>query len=271
MEALLAQQTVMMQLMMQHMKDLSTVLAAAKAVTQGGATAQSGDAELEALRKLPYVPHVAGNPFPTRPAPLEIDMPQMYDLDNDKTYDALTKRTNSSLHYEQLALAPSLSYMHDAIAYSESTMDWLMAEKEPPSYEELGERIYTAHTFKGVFALLSNRYIMIQLRASVESDAAVHGGAEPLRAKLAFIEEKVYAGTDKLVTDSVLTKWLKELDNTKVKAVMSTHAKASAKLSTFRDRKGGKCKGSAGSGYGSEGGGRGTGKGGRGSGLGRGA
>ncbi|KAK3280995.1 hypothetical protein CYMTET_11190 [Cymbomonas tetramitiformis] len=106
--------------------------------------------------------------------------------------------------------------MHDAIAYSESTMDWLMDEKEPPSFEELGKRIYTAHnTFKGVFALLSNQYTMIQLRASMESDATVHGGAEALRAKLAFIEEKAYAGTDKIVTDTVLTKWLKEFDNTK--------------------------------------------------------
>ncbi|KAK3287031.1 hypothetical protein CYMTET_5441 [Cymbomonas tetramitiformis] len=181
-------------------------------------------------------------------------MPQMYDLYNDQAYDALTKRTNSSMRYEQLVLAPSLSCMHDAIAYSESTMDWLMDEKEPPSFEELGKRIYTAHnTFKGVFALLSNQYTMIQLRASMESDATVHGGAEALRAKLAFIEEKAYAGTDKIVTDTVLTKWLKEFDNTKAKAVMNMHAKASAKISTFRDRQGGKGKGGAGSGSGSEG------------------
>eukprot|EP00854_Cymbomonas_tetramitiformis_P015972 gene15972-biopygen16470 len=54
----------------------------------------------------------------------------------------------------------------------------------PPNFEELGERAYTAHnTFKGGFALLSNRYTMIQLRASIESDATVHGGAEALRAK----------------------------------------------------------------------------------------
>eukprot|EP00854_Cymbomonas_tetramitiformis_P008530 gene8530-biopygen8654 len=36
---------------------------------------------------------------------------------------------------------------------------------------------------------------MLQLRASMESDATSHGGAEALRAKLAFIEEKVYAGS----------------------------------------------------------------------------
>ncbi|KAK3232554.1 hypothetical protein CYMTET_57091 [Cymbomonas tetramitiformis] len=193
-------------------------------------------------------------------------MPQMYDLYNDKTYDALSKRTNSSMRYEQLVLAPALSYMHDAIAFSEVTLDWCQDKKDAPSVEELSERVYTAHnTFKGAFALLSNRYTMIQLRASMESDATSHGGAEALRAKLAFIEEKVYAGSDGLVSDSVLTKWLKEFDTTKAKAVMQTHAKASAKVSTFRDRQGGKGKGAAGEG------GRGNGKGGKGSGLGRGA
>ncbi|KAK3257507.1 hypothetical protein CYMTET_33408 [Cymbomonas tetramitiformis] len=90
-------------------------------------------------------------------------------------------------------------------------MDWLMDEKERPTFEEVGERVYTAHiTFKGVFALLSDWYTMIQLKASMESDVSVHGGADALRAKLASIEEKVYSGTDGLVTDSVLTKWLKE-------------------------------------------------------------
>eukprot|EP00854_Cymbomonas_tetramitiformis_P014170 gene14170-biopygen14608 len=77
------------------------------------------------------------------------------------------------------------------------TMDWLMDEKERPTFEEVGERVYTAHiTFKGVFALLSDWYTMIQLKASMESDVSVHGGADALRAKLASIEEKVYSGTD---------------------------------------------------------------------------
>ncbi|KAK3256298.1 hypothetical protein CYMTET_34561 [Cymbomonas tetramitiformis] len=102
---------------------------------------------------------------------------------------------------------------------------------------------------------------MLQLKASMESDATSHGGAEALRAKLAFIEEKVYAGSDGLVSDSVLTKWLKEFDTTKAKAVMNTHAKASAKVSTFRDRQGGKGKGAAGGGAGKGEGGRGSGKG----------
>ncbi|KAK3255451.1 hypothetical protein CYMTET_35363 [Cymbomonas tetramitiformis] len=122
-------------------------------------------------------------------------------------------------------------------------MDWLQNEKEPPTFEDVGERVFTAHnTFKGAFALLSNHYTMIQLRASTESDATAHGGADALRAKLALIEEEVHAGSDGLVTDSVLTKWLKEFDTTKAKAVMQTHAKASAKVSTSRDLQGGKAK-----------------------------
>ncbi|KAK3246580.1 hypothetical protein CYMTET_43889 [Cymbomonas tetramitiformis] len=264
MEVLLEQQGEMMKLMMKQMETLAARVevaeeAAAKAASQDGGSAQSGDAELEVLKKLPYVPHVEGNPFPARPATLETDMPQMYDLYNDKTYDALSKRTNSSMRYEQLVLAPALSYMHDAIAFSEVTLDWCQDEKEPPTVEELSERVFAAHnTFKGVFSLLSNRYTMLQLRASMESDATSHGGAEALRAKLAFIEEKVYAGSDGLVSNSVLTKWLKEFDTTKAKAVMNTHAKASAKVSTFRDRQAGKGKG-AGKGEGGRGSGKGAG------------
>ncbi|KAK3269695.1 hypothetical protein CYMTET_21863 [Cymbomonas tetramitiformis] len=83
------------------------------------------------------------------------------------------------MHYEEVVLALALSYMHDAIAYSEGTMDRIMDTKNLPSMEEVGKRVFTAHnTFKGVFALLSNRYTMIQLRASMESDAAIHSGAD---------------------------------------------------------------------------------------------
>ncbi|KAK3278143.1 hypothetical protein CYMTET_13901 [Cymbomonas tetramitiformis] len=228
-ETLLEQQSAMMTLMMQQMKDLQT-----------------------------------RNPFPARPATLDTDMPQMYDLYNDKTYDALSKRTNSSMRYDKLVLAPALSYMHDAPAYSDETLDWLQDEKAPPTLEELGERVCATHnTLKGVFALLSNRYTMIQLRADMKTNATSHGGADALRAKLAFIEEKVYARSDGLVTDSVLTMWLKDFNATKAKGVMQTHVKASAKVSTFRDRQGGKGNGAAGGGAGKGEGGCGSGKGGK--------
>eukprot|EP00854_Cymbomonas_tetramitiformis_P034028 gene34028-biopygen4774 len=156
------------------------------------------------------------------------------------------------MRYEQLVLAPALLYMHDAIVNSEGTMDLLMDEKKHPTLEELGEHVYTAHsTFKG-------RVPAKTLRASMEPAATVHGGSEALRAKLAFIEEKVYAGSDGLVTNSVFTKWLKEFDIQKAKAVMNTHAKA------FHDRQGGKGKGGAVRGAGKGDGGRSGGKDGRG-------
>eukprot|EP00854_Cymbomonas_tetramitiformis_P034252 gene34252-biopygen22480 len=195
MEALLVQQTALLSTMMQQMKDLNTRVeaaeeGAAKAASQGGGSAQSGEAELEALRQLPYVPHASGNPSPVRPATLETDMAQMYDLYNDKTYDALSKRTNSSMRYEDLVLAPALSYLHDALVHSDATLDAISADG----------------------------------------------------AKLAFIGEKVYAGTDGLVIDSVL-KWLKEFDAHKAKAVLTMHAKANAKASIFGDRPRGAGKG----------------------------
>ncbi|KAK3284206.1 hypothetical protein CYMTET_8134 [Cymbomonas tetramitiformis] len=76
--------------------------------------------------------------------------------------------------------------------------------------------------------------------------------------ELASIEEKVYAGTEGLVSDFVLTKWLKEFDAAKVKAVMITHAKADPKTSIFCDcqRRG------QGKGGGQDKGGRSSGKGG---------
>ncbi|KAK3252442.1 hypothetical protein CYMTET_38264 [Cymbomonas tetramitiformis] len=89
-------------------------------------------------------------------------MPHMYDLYNDKTYDALSKRTNSSMRYEQLVLALALSYMHDATAFSETTLDWRQDDKDPPTVEELSERVFAVYnTFKGVFSLLSNIYTML--------------------------------------------------------------------------------------------------------------
>ncbi|KAK3266502.1 hypothetical protein CYMTET_24877 [Cymbomonas tetramitiformis] len=191
-EAYVAQQSALRNIIMLQMKDLSDHVvvaeaASVKAVAQMAATAESGDAELEALRKLLY-----------------------------------------------LVLAPSLSYLQGTIAYAESTLDWIEDNDDPLILEELAERIFAAHnTVEGVSALLSNRYTMIQLRAGMESDATINGIADALRTNFAFIEEKVYAGTEGLVNDSVLTKWLKEFNATKAKAVMATLVKASAKTSTL--------------------------------------
>ncbi|KAK3282208.1 hypothetical protein CYMTET_10046 [Cymbomonas tetramitiformis] len=93
----------------------------------------------------------------------------------------------------------------------------------------------------------------------MESNATSHGGAEALRAKLAFIEEKVYVGSDGLVSDSVLTKWL-EFDTMKAKALMITPRQA-PKFRLFVTVKEAKGKGAAGGGAGKGEGWRGSGKG----------
>eukprot|EP00854_Cymbomonas_tetramitiformis_P010368 gene10368-biopygen10604 len=100
-EALLAQQTALLNTMLQQMKDLNT--------------------RVEAL---PYGPHVAGNPFPTRPATLETDVPQMFNLNNDKTYGALSKLTHSSMLCEHLVLAPALSPTRAKVHIGSSLFAW---------------------------------------------------------------------------------------------------------------------------------------------------
>ncbi|KAK3241878.1 hypothetical protein CYMTET_48401 [Cymbomonas tetramitiformis] len=136
------------------------------------------------------------------------------------------------MKYEQMVLGPALAYFHDAIVYEETTVDLLqnLPESEcTPFIDELWNRVLRGHnTKKGVYGLLCNRYTMIGYRAMLEGDSEAHDGAEAVRAKLAFMEQKIYAGTEGMVADTVLTKWLAEFDNSKAKAVMTTTAKQAA-------------------------------------------
>ncbi|KAK3238746.1 hypothetical protein CYMTET_51270 [Cymbomonas tetramitiformis] len=177
----------------------------------------------------------AGNLFHTRPANVETDMPQMYDLYNDKTYDTLSKHTNSAMRYKQLVPAPALSYMHDAIVYSEVTLDWLQDEKEPPTVEDLAERVYTAHnTLKGVFALLSYRYTMIQLRGArvipYMDDFLVL-----LRSKIEALRELVALADEAVILRSGLTHIVYE-DGDEENLEMSMTAKQTANSDFMEDR-----------------------------------
>ncbi|KAK3248975.1 hypothetical protein CYMTET_41575 [Cymbomonas tetramitiformis] len=146
-----------------------------------------GDAELEIKKKLPYVPK---------------------------------KSAVSGL------LVSALAYFHDAVVYEEDMMDWL--QTLPPGQplddtDELYDRLVKAHnTKKGVYSLLCNRYTMLTLRASLDAEG---GGTDAVRAKLAFMEEKVNAGTEGVVGDSVMKKWLDEFDATKSRAMMTATAK----------------------------------------------
>ncbi|KAK3262140.1 hypothetical protein CYMTET_28986, partial [Cymbomonas tetramitiformis] len=67
--------------------------------TGGGAT-KTAEQLLERRRKLAYVPEGTANPFPRRPASLTSRMPQLYDRHGNKTYDALAKKSNSSMNAE---------------------------------------------------------------------------------------------------------------------------------------------------------------------------
>ncbi|KAK3289666.1 hypothetical protein CYMTET_2936 [Cymbomonas tetramitiformis] len=204
------------------------------------ATTSNGDAELEKLRRLPYCPYASVNPFPPRPDTLTDAMPKLFDLYGDKTHAALSKKSNSSMKYEQMVLGPALAYFHDAIVYEEATVDLLrnLSDAEyTPFLEELWNRVSRGHdTKKGVYGLLCNRYTMIGYRAMLEGDNEAHGGAEVVRAKLAFMEQKIYAGTEGVVADTILTKWLAEFDASKAKGVMTVTAKQAAGVANRAQR-----------------------------------
>ncbi|KAK3235189.1 hypothetical protein CYMTET_54590 [Cymbomonas tetramitiformis] len=195
----------------------------------------TADAELELKKKLPYVPYAPNNPFPTRPDTMEDLTPKVYNLYGDKTHALMSKKSNSSMKYEQMILGPALAYFHDAVVYEEDTMDWLQAlpAGQPlDNIDELYDRMVRAHnTKKGAYSLFCNCYMTLTLRALLD---AAGGGTDAERDKLAFMEKKVNAGTERVVGDSVMMKWLDEFDATKFRAVMTTakQAAVSAKASS---------------------------------------
>eukprot|EP00854_Cymbomonas_tetramitiformis_P034115 gene34115-biopygen13950 len=67
-------------------------------------------------------------------------MPQLYDLHGNKTYDSLSKKSNSSMKYECLVLAPALSFLHDVVAECNETLD--EAEDAVLSYDALFKRFH---------------------------------------------------------------------------------------------------------------------------------
>ncbi|KAK3252277.1 hypothetical protein CYMTET_38420 [Cymbomonas tetramitiformis] len=197
---------------------------------EAATTKTTGDAELEAKKQLPYVPYAPVNPFPLRPSTLEDLMPKVYDLYGDKTHALLCKKSNSSMRYEQATLGPALAYFHEAVVYEEETMDWMQGAPRAPmsvsECDELWDRMVRSHnTKKGVYAILCNRYTMLTLRASLDAEG---GGTDAVRAKLAFMEEKVNAGTEGVVGDSVMKKWLEEFDSSKSRSMMTATAKQAA-------------------------------------------
>ncbi|KAK3275487.1 hypothetical protein CYMTET_16394 [Cymbomonas tetramitiformis] len=154
----------------------------------------TGDAKLEKLKKLPYCPYVDVSPFATRPETMTDFMPKTFALYGDKTHSTLCKEAKSSMKVEQMVLGPALAYFHDAIVYEEMTMDMIQdvpKSEQTPFLDELWDRMLRGHNMKkGVYGMLCNRYTMIGYRALLEGDNEANGGADAVRAKLAFMEQK---------------------------------------------------------------------------------
>ncbi|KAK3262601.1 hypothetical protein CYMTET_28555 [Cymbomonas tetramitiformis] len=153
--------------------ELEAKVAAKPGTSDPESAAKSAEQLLERRKKLDYVPAASVNPFPPRPATLTTRMPQLYDLHGSKTYDALSKKSNSSMKYECMVLAPALSYLHDVL------------EQEPGSSQR--------------------------------------GGSDALRAKLQFVEDRVYQAADGVVADEVLQQWLNDFDKNRGRAMLNMH------------------------------------------------
>ncbi|KAK3241341.1 hypothetical protein CYMTET_48882 [Cymbomonas tetramitiformis] len=169
------------------------------------------------------------NPFPPRPATLTTRMPQLYDLHGNKTYDALSKKSNSSMKYECLVLAPALSYLHDVVYECNETLD--ADEDCELSNHDWQKRFHAVtNSVHGVYAMLCYRWTMLELRGQVEQvpGSSQHGGSDALRAKLQFVEDRVYQAADGVVADEVLQQWLNDFDKNRGKAMLNFTSKSAA-------------------------------------------
>eukprot|EP00854_Cymbomonas_tetramitiformis_P004399 gene4399-biopygen4339 len=152
-------------------------------------------------------------------------MPQMFPPYGDNTYDALQKKTASSMKYEYCMLAPALSFLHDAITHVKESVDGLRGEYF--SAEDLLERQERLeNTLNGVYSLLCNRYTVLQLRARIDVEGAATSKTDSLRAK--FVEDCVYQRTEALVIDDLLKEYIDEFDRGKIKARMYASMKPAA-------------------------------------------
>ncbi|KAK3252545.1 hypothetical protein CYMTET_38158 [Cymbomonas tetramitiformis] len=204
------------------------------------AVAKTAEQLLEKRKRLDYVPEAPVNPFPARPATLTTRMPQLYDLHGNKTYDALSKKSNSSMRYECLVLGPALSYLHDVVTECNETLD--EAEEDNVPYDTLYKRFHAVtNSVHGVYAMLCNRWTMLELRAQLKQEpgSSQRGGNDALRAKLQFVENKVYQAADGVVADEVLQQWLNDFDKSRGKALLNSAAKnaANAEARLGRDQR----------------------------------
>ncbi|KAK3283684.1 hypothetical protein CYMTET_8629 [Cymbomonas tetramitiformis] len=213
--------------------ELEAKVAAKPGTSDPESAATSAEKLLERRKKLDYVPAASVNPFPTRPATLATRMPQLYDLHGNKTYDALSKKSNSSMKYECMVLAPALSYLHDVVIACNQTLDehedsGLALRDWQKHFHEVTNSVH------GVYALLCNRWTMLELRGQLEQEpgSSQRGGQEALRAKLQFVEDRVYQAADGVVADEVLQQWLNDFDKNRGRAVLNIASKNAASAET---------------------------------------
>ncbi|KAK3288433.1 hypothetical protein CYMTET_4090 [Cymbomonas tetramitiformis] len=209
--------------------ELEAKMAAKPGTSDPDTVAKTAEQLLERRRKLAFVPAASINPFPPRPATLTSRMPQLYDLHGNKTYDALSKKSNSSMKYECLVLAPALSYLHDVVCECNDTLD--VNEDCDLSNSEWQRRFHTVtNSVHGVYALLCNRWTMLELRGQLEQEpgSSQRGGSDALRAKLQFVEDRVYQAANGVVADEVLQQWLNDFDKNRGKAMLSLTSKNAA-------------------------------------------
>ncbi|KAK3285472.1 hypothetical protein CYMTET_6920 [Cymbomonas tetramitiformis] len=167
---------------------------------------KGAEAEIARRKTLLYVPADCKNPFPERPKNLESDMPQIFPMYGDKTHDALSKKTASSMKYEYAVLAPAFSYMHGSLAFVTDTVDGLDAEAFTP--DEIYEWVKrVGNSIHGVYSLLCNRFT-----------------------------DCVYQGTEDLVTDTILKEYIEEFEKGKNKASLYANMKNAALAETETSR-----------------------------------
>ncbi|KAK3238003.1 hypothetical protein CYMTET_51954 [Cymbomonas tetramitiformis] len=82
--------------------------------------------------------------------------------------------------------------------------------------------------------MLCNRWTKLELRGQLEQEpgSSQGGGADALRAKLQFVEDRVYHAADGVVADEVLQRWLNDFDKNRRKTVLSATSKSAANADT---------------------------------------
>ncbi|KAK3251764.1 hypothetical protein CYMTET_38906 [Cymbomonas tetramitiformis] len=136
-------------------------------------------------------------------------MPQVFQMYADKMYDVLSKKTASSMKYDG-RLTKTLYSADEAVERLKRVENWI----------------------HGVYSLLCNRYTVLQLRAAIDGEGASKADSDSFRAKLKFVEDCVYQGTEDLVIDTLVQEYIDEFEPGKNKASLYANMKSAALAET---------------------------------------